>query len=280
MMPRWIFAVLPLVFAGCDAASNGRPLAEAVDTRRSGDPLPVREEKIAKPTATDPAARAILDKIVAAHTGRQPGRLDSLKQYRATRKGKMTNPTGRHDAGMTVVAAYPDRYRSDFKILNIPDATYIFGLHPGGGWHLNGIERWPAPQPLDDMTAGVVAADVAAEWATMVVPLADPGVVAAVATGETIDGKPVEAVRVWIGNVPLVVAADPVGGCVARVRYQVRESGSLAPKAMAITGYQTVNGLQLPLKLEYSANSRVQAEWSENQFDFPVSPPAAAFEKP
>jgi hypothetical protein len=277
---RVLILFLILLSTGCDSGSKARPLAEAVDNRRSGEPVAVKEEKVAKPTATDPAARAILDKIVAAHTAKQPGKLEALRQYKATRKGKMTNAAGRHDAAMTVAAVYPDRYRSDFNIAAIPDAKYIFGLHPGGGWHLNGMERWPGPQPLDEQLAGVVAADVAAEWATMVVPLADLSTLALPVTGESVGGKPAEAVRVWIREVPLVVVADPVTGCVANVRYQVRESGSLAPKAMAVVSYQLVNGVQLPGKLEYSANTRVQAEWTENQFEFPASPPAAAFEKP
>lgn len=269
-----------LLLAGCDSGSRSRPLAEAVDTRRSGEPVPVKEEKFEKPKDAEATAKDLLAKMVAAHTGGKPELVEQLKHYRGTRRGKITIADVTDDATMVVAARWPDGYRSEFRRASVGAVAHVFGVSRGTYWQLNGMRGMTAPQPLDEHDTGIVAADIAAEWATMLVPLADPSAVSAVVPGELHDGKPAAAVRIWVNDVPLVVVADPATGCVAKVRYQVKELGGLAPKWLAVKSLQTVNGVKLPATLEYAANSRVQTEWQENTFEFPKPTLPAQFEKP
>jgi hypothetical protein len=274
-MRRVLWACSLAAVAGCSGEAEKPEFAKSVDGG-GAKAVPVASVAGDRPTASDPAALRVVEGLVLKHTANEPKRLDRLRTYGFTRKGKMLVGGSQRDVAMRLRAVWPDRQRADWTVEGENGrATPVFCLRGGTSWQ---AEAGGSPTPVDPVKQDEVSADLWAEWVVAVLPLAEPGRIA----GPPPAGEdPATVARVWLpGRPPVVVAADPATGLLARVRYEVKVSGRVTARTLALSNHQPVGGVLLPHLVELSEGREPGAVYTSVEYETPSEYPAATFEKP
>lgn len=243
------------------------------------------DQSVAVPAASDPAAKAHLDKVVRAHTGGKPELAAKGRVSRAVFKGKSQLPGEgglvQLNAVRTVAAVYPDRaHMSDD--LSAPDQNVkmqvrVWLSRPRIAVR-HGANEFPLPNAAEaekNLTRDVIAQ----YWLALGPALADPGAIA-------FDLRPApapaaKAFKLAPPSFPPVDVFTDAADRVARVEYAVTEQGRLRRKVWTLTETRPEpDGLVLPYRFEFRQDNVLVEEWTADKWEFPASIPDSEFAPP
>jgi hypothetical protein len=272
----WAGVVLAAVVGCNDSGPPKRSLAKPVDDGGANTP-PVAAKKVSKPDRTDPAAEAVIEKLLKAHTGGKPELIEPLKTHAITRKGQFTIGEQSQETVWRMTAAWPDRYRVEMEWPAQGGTRDLMVQNGPEGWKLMRAAGDVRPVPFTPGEYAPFVADAYAEWATLLVPLLDAAARVAALPPDGAAGK----VWVWVAGRPAVLLSiDEKSGLLTRVDYEVPEVGGAITASLVLSEHKPVNGVLLPTKVDYSRNNRPTARWASSEVEFPKAAPADAFTKP
>jgi hypothetical protein len=241
-----------------------------------------------KPETSDPAAKKLLDEMLAAHTGNKPEKLAALKECSFTRKGTADTPGGRVTAVWKRDILWPDCYRIRLE------TNYATGTKMTQSYALRGDKAWF--QPGDDTTAKKV--ELAAgltpalkgqfheDCVTLLFVLADPKAVVAKGPTETLGDKELATVDVWTpAGQHARLGIDTKTKLLAKVVYVGHEAdpqtNSSYPVAKELTfqEYKEFAGVKLGSKMFAQTRAKALGEWTELTVET-TKPDAKVFDGP
>lgn len=239
-----------------------------------------------KPAATDPDARKLLDEMLDAHTGKQPDKLNALRECSFTRKGTTDTPNGQLKAVWRRDLAWPDRYRLRTELSNTTGYTGVqtFALRGEVGWHQPGDES----NPKGKMAAGVVTnlrSQFHEDAVILLFVLADPKTLAAKAADERWNEKELSVVDVWTpAGDHARLGIDKKTKLLTRIVYVGHEAESptdVYPVTKQITfqEYKEFGGVKLGSKMYAATRSKPLGEWTELTVDL-TKPDPKLFDGP
>jgi hypothetical protein len=284
MRRTWAAAVVcgAVAAAGCpDSGPPKREIAQPVDGGR-GETPPVKPASTAKPAKTDPAAEAVIEKLLNAYTGGKPQLLESVKVHKLTRRGAFTAGGSTEPSVWTTQAVWPDRFRTEAEFIQFGNKKNIKAKLGTQFWELKQLEAMTDPKAMSVTDRELFNKDATAEWWCLLVPLLDrTALVAAPADPVVIDAKPTTGVRVWRGeDSPVVLRIDDATGLLARIDYNNAIPSGLVPIEIRLTEYKPMGGVQLPTKSRYVVNSKMISTWDSAEYEFPKQIPDEVFVKP
>lgn len=261
----------------CDSSTTSkRPLAQPVDDGRPQPQAPTPGEK---PESTDPNAEAVITKLIAGHTKGHPEKLDQLKTFRSSRQGQFE---GLGKAEWTIEAAWPDSFRQQTKVPNLGEGFNITARQGANGWKLLASQGMTTPTPLTNLETRAFRTDIFAEWMTVLVPLADPKArVASLLPEITIEDKPVDSIRIWIGDqMPVTLRVSRADSLLLRMEYEIVSENNVVPVTINFLARSEFQGVLLPTRSTYRVNNQPVSSWDSATFEFPVEYPKERFTKP
>jgi hypothetical protein len=273
-------AVAVAAVVGCEPAKE---LPDAVPIRTaSGDGPTV-------PTASEPAAKAYIDKAVKAFTGGKPELLAKGKVSRTVLKGRIQRPNKlASDVVRTISAVWPDRLADTDRIQSDGKTNAVSAyLHRP---HLilidNGAELSP-PNPVE-YERNFAADEIAQHWMALLLPATDPSAIVfdfRSTTGIAPDsGKPllIHLVKLSLGEFPVYdLIFDAATDLLLRVEYSLKAQGVTYRKQWTATNHKTgPDGLTLPRKIEYWQGVLLAEQFEVEKWEFPASIGDAEFAPP
>jgi hypothetical protein len=239
----------------------------------SNDPPPIQEAKKVggeeqkavdltpgkAPEKSDPAAAAVVNAAVAAHTGGKPEKLKALKAVTFTRTGPATfGGPFPVDQKWTCHAAWPDRFRVKAEVPGQPVITLAWS--GGAGWSYTPASGKKAMTPQE---AKDFQDDVTGDWLTLVFPLTEPTALFTQSGELTVNGKPSVGVRVWHPALSDAVAYfDKETKLLSQVTYSGREGGQKVTKEVTVFGSRPFADVTLPEKTVLRSSGKLYAEWT------------------
>lgn len=273
----WAVAVAAAVAVGCGA---GKELPDQVpDRKRETGPAP--DPFAPAPAASDPAAKAVLDRAVKAITEAVPGGLDRAKVSRVTYKGMLQRPDkpAMSSVVRTIEAVWPDRGRvvDDYKGV---EKNMTFLLRSPNGWLKNG-ETLIAQNPAE--VGRIYRTDLTAQyWLPMGLTLAEPNAVA-FAMGKSPPGEQPAGmvVKLALPDLPVLrVTFDDKSGVPVRVEYHPVERDVRAHKVLVLDEHKPSGGLLLPGRVDFTQNDQSAERWASVTWEFPDRLDDTLFERP
>ncbi|MBA4187008.1 MAG: hypothetical protein C0467_03220 [Planctomycetaceae bacterium] len=230
------------------------------------------------PAASEPAAKAVIDRALGAISGNDPTRLSKAKVAKVTYQGAVkTSPqnTDMTKASRVIETVWPslalvaDDFMGDFP-------NTAFYLRESQGWMRFGPKL--NPETLPQVLGPVIRNDLGAwHWMMLGLPLSDPkAIVFGVAKkpGGT-------SVKVALPDRPVyLVTFDETSGLPVKSEYHPLENQLRVRKVFVMTEHKPVAGLLLPTKIEFTQNDLVAERWSSPNWEFPESIDPARFEQP
>lgn len=257
---------------------------------------PIEQEKVedkefkppAKPEASDPAAKKLLDEMLAAHTGGKPDKLAALKDCSFTRKGIAETPAGKTTTVWKRDILWPDNYRIRLET-NYPDGTKTMQ-----SFVLRGDKAWF--QPGDDTTAkkqevatGLIPAlkgQFHEDCVTLLAVLADPKTLVASGPPEMLLEKELKTVDVWTpAGHHARLGIDPKTKLLTKVVYVGHEADPHTATSYPVTKeltfqeYKEFAGVKLGSKMFVSTRVKSLGEWTELTVET-TKPDAKLFDGP
>src|SRR5262249_56628692 len=116
-------------------------------------------EEPAIPAASDPAARAVVDRALDAQTGGQRQRLEKVKTHIVHLTGSLYSPQGEAEAALSIQAVWPGKRLTEWTTIHRGNRTIqTFWLLDGLGWMKgpdpeNDGRLWLRPMSPSDMEA-------------------------------------------------------------------------------------------------------------------------------
>jgi hypothetical protein len=222
------------------------------------------------PTATDPAAKAVVDAALKAHTGGRVGTLDALRTARKVVAGTLEGPNGRIANEWTFTWQWPDKMRVGIRIAGQPPA----GIRRVGHSAWMTVAGNPE-QPITEPNLSGTKAESFAECLLVLVPLADPRAVFTPAGDLTVRDRKAVGVRVsgpdWPGA---LCHFDAETNKLAQVSYQGHEGGPTTKEVVVLTD-KAFGGVTVPERLALRWNGREVGEWTVKELTFPATDPKA-----
>jgi hypothetical protein len=264
-----------------------QPVKDVPDLLPAGPPAGAGA---AVPAASDPAAKAFVEKAVKAFTGEKPELATKGLASRAVFKGRMFLPSESVpvDVTRTIAAVWPDRFVGT-QVLQAQgrttaQASYLrrprlVNLRDGG--------EVPLPNPAE-VERNFVTDETAQYWMALFVPLADPRAVAFDAhsttgtTPQTGQPLPVQLLKLSLPDGPVYqLTFDEKTARLLRVEYAVTEQGVLHRRMWTVTEHKPgADGLTLPHKIEYAQDGRTAEQLEVEKWEFPATIPDAEFDPP
>jgi hypothetical protein len=230
-----------------------------------------------KPDASDAEAKKLLDEMLAAHTGGQPGKLDALRECSFTRKGQQDSPGGRFQTSWTRHLRWSDRYRvrMDMDLGGGTTRQLVFALGTNGAWRAAGGETTPTPISGDDKAN--LTGQMYEDALTLLFLFTDSATL--VSKADATDPTVVE-LNVWVPVVGYArLGLDPKTKLLTRITYNGREVGQSLMKELTLGDYKEFNGVKLATKLSVRTKSKFLGEWTELSVDM-TKPEAKLFDGP
>lgn len=266
--------VLAAVAVGCgpekelpDLPKNTKPITSG------GDPFGP------PPAATDPAAKAVLDRAAKAIADGDTVRLARgrsakvtyLAEFKLSQHNRVLTPST-----STIETVWPE--------LAVVSHDYK-GQAANKTFYLNGARGWLKDGPgLHTQTAGttdlghLIRNDLTAwHWLMLGLTLTDP---AAIAFEPTKKGTGT-AVRVALPNRSVfLVTFDEATGLPVRVECHPVELGVRVHKVFTLSDHKPFGGLVLATKIETTQEGDLVERWTAPAWEFPESIPASRFDPP
>ncbi len=234
------------------------------------------------PEKSDDAARAVVEKAIAAATNGTPSKLARVKVHRRTEESEMYGPGGEYDSTRELSAVWPDHYAvKKWTLRNRVDGTrreqflgivgnvFWFGQEPHGSIELDSIIQ----QAMRD--------DTQAEWMGLLVPLAEPSTVVTGPTTEAWDGRPADRVRVYArGFPPYSLWFDQKSSHLVRLTFVAKEAERRIEKEHQFSDPKTFDGLTVPVTVRVLHNNVIRMKANTTKIEFPEKIDPAVFERP
>ncbi|VTT99906.1 unnamed protein product [Gemmataceae bacterium] len=267
--------VLAAVAVGCGPEKElpDLPKQSKAAVPQGGDPHGV------PPAATDPAAKAVLDRAVKAIADGDPVRIARGRAAKVTYQGggiKLSTTSADLTPTVRVIeAVWPDSalVADDFKGQLANNTFYLRGQR---GWLKTGLALNPASGTTD--LGRVILTDLTAwHWMTLGLPLADPAAVAFEATKKA----PGTAVKVALPSRPVyLVTFDEATGLPVRVEFHPVEQGVRVHKVFTLADHKSFGGLILATRIEMVQDGVLGERWAAPTWEFPDSIPPSRFDPP
>ena len=270
--PAVLFGLLMLT--GCTQAPPPivKAKAVAVAAQAAAFTLPTDPP----PAASDPAAKAVIDAALKAHTDGQPAKLDGLKTARKVVAGVLTGPNGPVGNEWQFTWQWPDKWKTKMAITGSPPV----GIRRVGGSAWLSVGGAPE-QPISGPDLVGVLAETFAECLVVLLPLADPAAVFGPGAAATVRGKPAVGVRVSGAGWPTTVCHfDPDTRRLVQVSYAGSEGGVATTKEVTVLAEKAFNGVTLPERLGIRWNGQEKGDWTLRELTFPVPVEARLFDGP
>ncbi len=269
-------AVLPLVLALIGCGTKPAPIIEA----KAIDKPKVEDHELkppAKPEASDPDAKKLLDEMLAAHTGGSPDKLAAFRECTFTRKGYQEGANGRFNATWTTHLSWPGRYRvrMDLDLGGGVSQQLLFGQSPTGAWRAAVGDKEKGP--LDPDSRQTLTTQFHEDALALLFPFTDPAVVATRAEGKDATASEVHA---WVPAVGYVrVGLDAKTKLLARLTYNGREGNVPVMKELTFSEYKEFVGVKLGTKVGVRTKTKPLGEWTELTVDV-TKPDPKVFDGP
>jgi hypothetical protein len=275
----WVPAVVVGVVVGCQPAKD---VPEDIPKNQSVS------EGVTVPAASDPAAKAYIEKAVKALTGGKTELLAKGKTSRAVFKGMMSINKTELPTTRTIAAVWPDRYfvANDLVIrgqpLNVrtwlkrPHFTILKGDEEQENFNRAEMEQ-------------VLAADATAQyWMALLVPVTDPRAIvfdtqSIIGTSATGQPMPIQLMKLSLGTtLPLYqLTFDAKTDLLLRAEYTTTELGVRRRKQWTASDHKPgPDGLTLPMKTECQHDGLTVELWDVEKWEFPGSIPDTEFDPP
>lgn len=231
----------------------------------------------ARPEASDPDAKRLLDQMLAAHTGGQPDKLAALKECTFTRKGHQESTAGRFPATWTRHLSWPGSYRLRVELELGSGVTQQiqFAFGSSGAWRASGGDKVKTPLGPEDRLD--VTAQCHEDALALLFPFTDPAVV--VGKADTKDPNMSE-VHAWVPAVGYVrVGIDAKTKLLARLTYNGRESNVPVMKELTFEDHKEFAGVKLGTKVQVRTKAKPLGEWTDLTLDV-VKPDPKLFDGP
>jgi hypothetical protein len=245
----------------------------------------VKEAPVIVPKASEPGAAKYIQERIAAATGGKPERLEKLKAYRQKAAGRWQWPNGGLPVNATrdVAAVWPGKVSVNYEFsageikeshLVIRDGSARLANNLG-----NGFAPFDPPSPQEQSAIAVVDA-LAEQWMPVLVPLAEPNLVAFDLKDQPIGNQVARTVKVSLPNAPVFTLwFDMTTGLLGLVSFSHAEfGGKPIEKRMSVSGYKAIDGVSLPMLIECHRNGMLVQEWTVSRWEFPDKIDDAAFE--
>lgn len=214
-----------------------------------------------KPAATDPAARNLLDEVLAAHTGKQPDKLSALRECSFTRKGT----TDRLSAVWKRDMVWPANYRIRIEMSDTSGNKKIltYALRGEASWVQGGDDPNPKGK-MDAETRTTVRSQLHEDGLTLLFVLADPQTLVAPAADEKWNDKELSVVDVWTpAGDHARLGIDKKTKLLTRIVYVGQEAGTPVTKEVTFQEYKEFGGVKLGSKMYAQTRSKPLGEWTE-----------------
>jgi len=251
--------LLALLFAlGCSEAPAPIAAKKLEETGPTFAEIPDRET----PAQSEPAAKAIVDAALAAHSEGKPNGIAAWKSFTLVRSGAIrTNTREIVNQTWTIHATWPDGYKLSADLGGNTIIVSVAGNTVRRAMML-GVQK-TASETLDAANGDDFRKDTAGEWLWSLYPLTLPETKFAGFESTTFQGKKLLGVRVFHPNfVPVVAFFDPDTKLMTGVAYQGRENGIKVLKENYAIEMKTFAGLKFPGRLVVNANGIQLAEWN------------------
>jgi len=261
---------------GLGCSNDPPPIREAKPINGGSSDKPVELPTMTPPDKFDPAAKAIVDEAIKAHTNGQPELLQKLKSVEYSRDGQaLAGGQLPISSKWLIHAAWPNRIRFH---LEMPDRPINILCRTGDKvWQSSGGTKF---DPQDDF-ARDFRVDATSEWLWMLFPLTESSTVLATAPETNANTRPAVGVRVWAhGVTDAILHFDKETKLLVRLTFEGRESRRKVTKEILITSHKTFHGLTLPDKMILKADGNVLAEWNTTALDFRPTIDPKVFENP
>ena len=229
------------------------------------------------PATSDPAARAVIEAALKAHTDGQPARLDALRTARKTMAGTFTGPAGRVSNEWKFAWRWPDRWRTEMVVADRPPVVI----------RRVGAAAWMAAPGQGEQSVGQVGnltgvqAETFAECLLLLFPLADPAAVFSPAAGTTVRGKRAVGVRVSGPGWPTAVLHfDPDHKRLVQASYAGSEGDVGTTKEVIVLSEKAVSGVTLPERMEIRWDGQEKGDWTLKDIQFPLPVEDKLFDRP
>jgi len=236
----WLI-LLGLVGCAEDKGIPERPPDSEVKPRASSP-------EAVKPDKEDPAARAIVEKAIAAHTGGKPERLEKFKTHHIVMKGRMVSPEDRSfvNMGIETWSAWPDQFAIRF---DKGDQTALsWAVTPNGGYQRQDARTVVPMSPADTRVIHHDCAVLA--WGGTIAALANPGAMYHHPGTSTLDDRSFRTVRCYVPGQPeWTLWFDEKTGLLDRIFYQGLEGSILKAKSLVLGNYAEEHGVKLPKQI-------------------------------
>lgn len=235
-MRRCVILIVCVGLAGC-AEEKGLPEKPAeVEAKPTVNPLAPP-----KPEKEDPAARAIVNQAIDAHTGGKPERLEKFKKHHMVLKGQIRDNSGSYTSYTGELwASWPDDFAGRFDIPEFP--SFSFALRGPIG-----VQRTPAVVPMSPLIYKTCAIDCAVlNWGGTLTALTAPAIYHSPATA-TAAGRSFRTVKRWTEGQPeWTLWFDEKTNLLERIDYHGYESGLVKAKSMQMSKHADHEGVKLP----------------------------------
>ncbi len=264
-----------LLLAGC-GGGGPPPIRGAKKIESAPQPTAFSLPTDPSPAASDPAAKAVIDAALKAHTDGQPGKLDALRTARKTVAGSLTGPAGKVANEWKFTWRWPDRWRTEMVVAGRPpvvirrvgSAAWI--AVPGAG-----------EQPISGSSLTGVQAETFAECLLVLFPLTDPAAVFGPAAGTSVRGKPAVGVRVSGPGWPTAVLHfDPDTKRLVQASYAGSEGNVGTTKEVIVLAEKAVAGVTLPERMEIRWDGQEKGDWTLKDIQFPLAVEDKLFDRP
>lgn len=264
------------VAIGLGCSDNQRTIQEAKPIDSGPTDKPVELPPMSAPDKSDPAAKALVDDAIKAHTNGKPELLQKLKSVEYTREGQaLAGGQLPITSKWLIHAVWPNRVRFH---LEMPDRPIGILCRDGDKvWQASGGVKMDPPADF----ANDFRIDATSEWLWMLFPLTEPSTVVATAAETVANDRPALGVRVWASGVTdAILHFDKETKLLVRMTFEGRESRRKVTKEIVISSHKTFHGLTLPDKMILKADGNVLAEWNTTAFDLRPTIDAKVFENP
>ena len=264
------------VAVGLGCSEKQREIDEAKPIPSAASDKPVELPPMTAPDKFDPAAKAIVEDAIKAHTNGKPELLQKLKSVEYSRDGQaLAGGQLAISSKWLIHAAWPNRIRFH---LEMPDRPINILCRNGDKvWQSSGGNKF---EPPDDF-ARDFRLDATSEWLGLLFPLTEPSTVLATAPDSLANNRPAVGVRVWASGVTdAILHFDQETKLLVRMTFEGRESRRKVTKEIQILSHKTFHGLTLSDKMILKADGNVLAEWNTTALDFRPTIDPKVFENP
>jgi hypothetical protein len=273
-LTSWIvLAVVAGVVIGCGPAKE---LPDEVIT-----PPDNTEKPIVAPTASEPAAKAYVEKAVKTYSGGKPELVAKGKVSRVLLKGKQykLDDVPVVETVRTLAAVWPDRYvDTDERQAQGRKVSLTAYLHrPHFAVASEGIEQ--AVNNMVERERNFAADATGQLWMVLFLPQTDPkAAVYELRPGEFLPAgaqKPIPAqmLKLSLGDFPQYqLTFDAKTDALLRVEYVYKQFGVPARQTWTYSDHKAgPDGFLLPRKIEVRLNSNLVEEWDVEKWEFPAT---------